>query len=80
VEYRIELFGTPLPTAATLEALLEAEDAAAVSDLDRSQHVWRVNTSLASGELLALLERLGCRVAPARVKLLPSVCCGGCSG
>jgi hypothetical protein len=80
MEYRVELFGTPLPAAATLEALLASEDAAAVSDLDRSQHVWRVSTSLASGELLALLERLGCRVAPARVKVLPSICCGGCSG
>ena len=80
MEYRIELFGTRLPTAATLEALLETEDAAAVSELDGASHVWRVNTSLASAELLALLSRLGCRVAPANVKLLPSVCCGGCSG
>ena len=80
MEYRVELFGTRLPTAATLEAMLEAEDAAAVSDLDRASHVWRVSTSLASSELLQLLERLGCRVAPGSVKLLPSVCCGGCSG
>jgi hypothetical protein len=80
MEYRVELFGTPLPAAAALEAMLESEDAAAVSELDRSQHVWRVSTSLAAGELLALLERLGCRVAPSRVKQLPSVCCGGCSG
>ena len=80
MEYRIELFGTRLPTPATLEALLESEDAAAVSELDGASHVWRVNTSLASVELLALLARLGCRVAPANVRLLPSVCCGGCSG
>jgi hypothetical protein len=80
MEYRIELLGTRLPAAATLEALLESEDAAAVSDLDGAGHVWRVNTSLASAELLRLLERLGCRVAPSSVKLLPSVCCGGCSG
>lgn len=80
MEYRIELFGTPLPAAATLEALLEAEDAAAVADLDRDGHVWRVNTSLASTELLALLARVGCRVSPARVQVLASVCCGGCSG
>ena len=80
MEYRVELFGTPLPAAATLEALLESEDAAAVSELDHASHVWRVNTSLATTELLHLLERLGCRVAPDSVKLLPSVCCGGCSG
>ena len=80
MEYRVEFFGTPMPATATLEALLEAEDAAAVAHLDRANHVWRVNTNLASGELLALLARLGCRVAPGNVKLLPSVCCGGCSG
>jgi hypothetical protein len=80
MEYRVELFGTPMPAAATLEALLEAEDAAAVADLDRVNHVWRVSTNLGSGDLLALLARIGCRVAPGNVKLLPSVCCGGCSG
>ena len=80
MEYRIELFGTALPEAATLDALLVAEDAAAVADLDRAGHVWRVNTTLASDELLALLARVGCRVPPARVQALPSVCCGGCSG
>ena len=80
MEYRIELFGTALPAAESLDALLESEDAAAVSELDRAARVWRVSTALASGELLQLLARLGCRVSPADVKALPSVCCGGCSG
>jgi hypothetical protein len=80
MEYRIELFGTRPPAAATLEALLESEDAAAVSELDGASHVWRVSTTLASSELLGLLARLGCHVAPGKVRLVPSVCCGGCSG
>jgi hypothetical protein len=80
MEYRIELVGAALPAAETLEALLESEDAAAVSELDRVARVWRVSTTLASGELLGLLARLGCRASPADVKTLPSVCCGGCSG
>ena len=79
MEYRIELFGTALPSAETLGALLESEDAAAVSELDCTQRVWRVNTSLASAELVELLARLGCRVPPRAVQQLPSVCCGGCS-
>ena len=80
MEYRIELFGATMPTGATLEALLEVEDAGAISDLDRIGRVWRVNTVLAADELRGLLARVGCRVEPAQVSTLPSVCCGGCSG
>ena len=80
MEYRIELFGATMPTGATLEALLEVEDAGAISDLDRMGRVWRVNTVLAADELRELLARVGCRVEPAQVSPLRSVCCGGCSG
>ena len=80
MEYRIELFGATMPTGATLDAMLEAEDAGAVSDLDRTGRVWRVNTVLAAEELRDLLARVGCRVEPGHVRALPSVCCGGCSG
>jgi hypothetical protein len=80
MEYRIELFGATMPAGATLDALLESEDAGAVSDLDRVGRVWRVNTVLAADELRGLLARLGCRVEAAQVRALPSVCCGGCSG
>jgi hypothetical protein len=80
MEYRIELFGATMPTGETLDALLEAEDAGAVSDLDRAGRVWRVNTVLAAEELRDLLARVGCRVESGQVRMLPSVCCGGCSG
>jgi hypothetical protein len=79
MEYRIELFGA-LPAAATIAALLEREDAAAVSDLEPGGRVWRVSTSLGSDELLALFARAGCQVSPAQLQRVPSVCCGGCSG
>jgi len=79
MEYRIELFGATVPTGATLDALLEAEDAGAVSDLDRAGRVWRVNTVLAANELRELLARIGCPVDPAQAPPLPSVCWRGCS-
>ena len=78
MEYRIELFGA-LPAPATLAALLEVEDAAAVADFDGAR-LWRINTSLAAEEVLALFARAGCRVSPAQMERVPSVCCGGCSG
>jgi hypothetical protein len=42
--------------------------------------VWRVNTALSSRDLVSLLGRAGCPTPLAQVTLLPSVCCGGCSG
>jgi hypothetical protein len=80
MEYRIELFGATMPTAETLGAILEEEDAGAVSDLDTVGRAWRVNTVLAADELRELLARAGCHVEPAQVRALPTVCCGGCSG
>ncbi|MEO8159780.1 MAG: hypothetical protein ABI588_00060 [Arenimonas sp.] len=79
MEYRIELSGT-LPAEEALSALLETEDVAATADLDPAKGIWRVNTTLASRDLLDLLGRAGCEVTPAQVTLVPSVCCGGCSG
>jgi hypothetical protein len=80
MEYRVELFGATLPAAAALDAMLAAEDAGAVSDLDPAGRAWRVNTVLGAGELRELLARAGCHVEASQVRALPSVCCGGCSG
>jgi len=79
MEYRIALTGTP-PAPARLAALLEAQDPAAVGDLDPAAGVWRINTVLSSNDVLALLERAGAPTAASQLVLLPSVCCGGCSG
>ena len=79
MEYRVNLAGS-LPDAERLSSLLAAEDPAAIGELDRAASVWRVNTMLSTRDLLGLLDRSGCAVAPAQVILLPSVCCGGCSG
>lgn len=73
-----------IPDAPLLEpdrlahALFEA-DPAAVFDIDSSGGV-RIATSLDVHELLALLHATGCEVARDNVKILPSICCGGCSG
>ena len=73
MEYRIELFGATMPTCETLDAMLQSEDAGAVSDLDRFGRVWRVNTVLAAEELRELLARVGCRIEPGQVRRMPSV-------
>ena len=79
MEFRVQLSGE-LPDPARLAAMLGAEDPAAVSEIDGSAKVWRVNTSLPSRDLVALLWRAGCPTSLSQVTLLPSVCCGGCSG
>jgi len=79
MEYQVQLPRQP-GDAARLEAMLEAEDPAAVSELDGAALQWRVNTSLRASDLVALLGRAGCPTPLAQVRMLPSVCCGGCSG
>ncbi len=79
MEFRVQLC-EPLPDPLRLTAMLEAEDPAAVGELDGAARVWRVNTTLASGDLIALLGRAGSPVPADSVTILPSVCCGGCSG
>lgn len=79
MEFRVQLT-QPLPDPERLAAMLESEDPAAVSEIDVSERVWRVNTALDSRDLAALLGRLGCPIPLSSITVLPSVCCGGCSG
>ena len=79
MEFRVQLTG-PLPDARRLEMLLQAEDPAAIGEFDGAAMVWRVNTALSARDLASLLGRAGCPTPLAQVNMLPSVCCGGCSG
>ena len=79
VEYQVQLNQTPAD-AHRLEAMLEAEDPSAVSELDGAARIWRVNTTLRAADLVALLGRAGVATPLSEVRALPSVCCGGCSG
>jgi hypothetical protein len=79
MEYRIEMFGAE-PDPSKLYCLLDGEDAAAIADFDGMRRIWRINTSLLSRELIELFARAGCRLAPGQLRVVPSVCCGGCSG
>jgi hypothetical protein len=79
VEYRIALLA-PAPAPARLDALLAAQDPSAVGELDARGQVWRLNTILSTKDVIALLAEAGCPTPASQVVLLPSVCCGGCSG
>ncbi len=79
MEFRIDLAGA-VADAARLATLLADQDPSATADLDPGTGTLRVNTLLRAPELIVLLADAGCAVAPQKVTLLPSVCCGGCSG
>jgi len=79
MEFHIS-FSEPMPDADQLAALVEAEDPAAIAELDATAQLWRVSTVLRPGELAEVLARGGYPVSLARITTLPSVCCGGCSG
>lgn len=63
-----------------IESALGEIDPAAVVDLDAVSRMLRVSTIALPGELIDILDRSGCRIALADIELVPSVCCGGCSG
>lgn len=79
MEYRLEL-PQAAASVATVTTELLREDPAALADVDDSGQVWRLSTSLPTHALLAVLSRAGLWVAPGQLSLLPSTCCGGCSG
>ena len=78
MEYRIAT-ATRLPAPARIETTLLDADPAAIFDIDPAG-VLRIATSLDAAELVALLCAEGCPVASDQVLVLPSICCGGCSG
>ena len=72
--------GAYRPDLPLLEQAILALDPAALVDLDASGGTIRMATVLAPAELLACLQEAGAPAEPARLRQLPSVCCGGCSG
>ena len=70
---------TPLPQPELIEGALLDADPAAVFDIDPAAGL-RIATSLGVDELRALMQALGCEVSREQIEVLPSICCGGCSG
>lgn len=79
MEFHIALAGARPDPGRIEDALLEL-DPAAVLDVDARMDLLRVSTWLPAEQLLAVLERAGCPVPRERMRQMPSICCGGCSG
>lgn len=79
MEFHVALAGMQ-PDAGRVEALLLELDPAAVLDIDQRMELLRVSTWLPADQLLSVLDRAGCPVPAERMRQLPSICCGGCSG
>ena len=65
---------------AGIERALLGSDPAALVDLDPSSGHLRVATCAAPAEVRAVLAAAGVPVPAEAIQILPSVCCGGCSG
>jgi hypothetical protein len=79
MEFHVALAGAQ-PDPHRIEDLLLEQDPAALLDIDLRMELLRVSTWLPGDQLLDLLARAGCPVPPERMRQLPSICCGGCSG
>ncbi len=69
-----------MPDVSPLDRAIVELDPAAVVDLDVDGRTIRMATVLTRAELLACLAGAGMPADGARLRQLPSVCCGGCSG
>ncbi len=59
---------------------VEQVDPAAMLDIDSSGCVLRIAAAVDLAQLHGLLELSGHPATAAQVRVLPSICCGGCSG
>jgi hypothetical protein len=75
-------FESPIaaPDVAPVGRAIVELDPAAVVDIDMDGRTIRMATVLTRPELLACLAQAGLPADNARLRQLPSVCCGGCSG
>lgn len=69
-----------MPDLSPLDRAIVGLDPAALVDLDARGTTIRMATVLTRAELLSCLEAAGLPAEPSRLRQLPSVCCGGCSG
>ena len=79
MEFQVQLTGAA-PDPRVIEDAVRAVDPAALVDIDPAAPVLRVATLVGARDLVELMARAGYRVDAALVRLLPSTCCGGCSG
>ncbi len=79
MEYAIQLKTDSPNLGAITDALLDV-DPAAVADLDGDGHTLRLSTNMLDCELLGALAQSGHPITEDKIKRLPSVCCGSCSG
>ncbi|KAF1692092.1 hypothetical protein MNQ95_04465 [Pseudoxanthomonas daejeonensis] len=63
-----------------IERLLLEADPAGVVDLDAASGHLRISTCAARDEVAAILAAAGHPVEVPDIVIVPSVCCGGCSG
>lgn len=63
-----------------IERLMLDTDPASVVDVDPATGHLRVSTCADHDEVLLVLFAAGCPVTAQDIAIVPSVCCGGCSG
>lgn len=79
MEFHITLV-EPVAGFANIEEAIQAADPAALLDVDSGGKLLRIATSLDAAMLVTLVCGAGLPITVDRVRQLPSICCGGCSG
>ncbi|GAA5006323.1 hypothetical protein FNZ56_05295 [Pseudoluteimonas lycopersici] len=79
MEYAFEL-PCAMPDLSPLDHAIVGLDPAALVDVDAGGRTLRMATVLTRDELLSCMQEAGLQADAERLRQLPSMCCGGCSG
>ena len=79
MEYAFEL-PCAMPDLSPLDRAIVGLDPAALVDVDAGGRTLRMATVLTRDELLSCMQEAGLQADAERLRQLPSMCCGGCSG
>ena len=79
MEYAFEL-PCAMPDLSPLDRAIVGLDPAALVDVDASGRTLRMASVLTRDELLSCMQEAGLPADAERLRQLPSMCCGGCSG
>ena len=79
MQYTIAI-STARPDLGVLQRAIDDVDPAAMVDIESTGGNVRISTVIGDTELLALLNGAGYPLRADELELVPSQCCGGCSG
>lgn len=79
MEFQVDIT-QPWPDPDLVADVIREIDPTAIADIDGKHALLRVSAAVSATELASLLVSAGVEAEPGKIRQMPSICCGGCSG